>query len=257
MIGVFDSGAGGLTAVKELRRLMPTADIAFFPDRKNAPYGKKTTNELIPLVGRDIEILISHGADVVLMACCTASTVYPFLEEGLRRVAIPIIEPTAKAAAADTKNGRVAVIATETTVHSGAFKKSLIALGTPNILEIPASDLVTAVERGERDGHLTETGEALLDRYLKEVISYGADTLILGCTHFPHLEGEIRKRLPRVKIISSSREGAKETLKSLRTQGSGRTVYIDQRKTREKERKRKWENTEEAGSTTQLPRSLR
>lgn len=250
MIGVFDSGAGGITAVRELRRIAPLADISFFPDRENAPYGKKTTNELIPLVRRDIEILISHGANVVLMACCTASTVYPFLEEGLRRVAIPIIEPTAKAAAADTKNGRVAVIATETTVNSGAFKKSLIALGTPNILEIPASDLVAAVEDGERDGQLTDAGNNILNRHLERVISYGADTLILGCTHFPHLEGEIKKRLPRVKIISSSREGAKETLKSLCSLGSGRTVYIGQSMTREKERKIKWENTEEVGSTT-------
>ena len=257
MIGVFDSGAGGVTAVKELRRLLPTADIAFFPDRENAPYGTRSQRELLPLVRRELEILLSHGAELVLMACCTASTVYPMLENRLRRVAIPIIEPTARAAAEATSGGRVAVIATEATVHSHAFKDALSARGIRDVLEIAARDLVAAVERGERDGSLSDTGKALLNRYLKEVISYGADTLILGCTHFPHLEGEIGKRLPRVKIISSSREGAKETLKSLRSQGRGRTVYIGQRKTVEKERKRIWENTEEAGSTTPLPRSLR
>lgn len=257
MIGVFDSGAGGVTAVRELRHLLPTADIVFFPDRENAPYGTRSQKELLPLVSRDIELLLSHGAELVLMACCTASTVYPMLEDELKRVAIPIIEPTARAAAEATSGGRVAVIATEATVRSGAFGRALSLHGIRETLEIAARELVAAVERGERDGRLSETGEALLDRYLKKVISYGADTLILGCTHFPHLEGEIRKRLPRVKIISSSREGAKETLKSLRSHGSGRTVYIGQRKTVEKERKRIWENTEEAGSTTPLPRSLR
>ena len=256
MIGIFDSGVGGITAVKELRKLQPTADLVFFPDRKNAPYGTKTTEELIPLVKRDIEILISHGADVVLMACCTASTVYPLLEERLKRVAVPIIKPTARAAAGITENGRVAVIATEATVRTEAFKKELSALDIQNVLEIPASNLVAAVENGERDGQLSSIGEALLDRHLEKAISFGADTLILGCTHFPHLEGEIQKRVPRVKIISSSREGAKTVVKGFRSNGNGRTVYIGQNMTAQKERKMKWENTEEAGSTTLLRRSL-
>jgi glutamate racemase len=99
LIGIFDSGAGGITAVKEVRRISKTADIVFFPDRLHAPYGTKSPEELIPLVERDVELLLSFGAETVLMACCTASTVHPFLKSKLRDAAIPIISPTAKAAA--------------------------------------------------------------------------------------------------------------------------------------------------------------
>jgi len=229
LIGVFDSGVGGITAVRELRRLLPTADVIFFPDRKNAPYGTRSREELIFLVERDIEILLSYGANTVLMACCTASTVHPYLKGELQRIAVPIIEPTARAAAKATESGRVAVIATEATVRSGQFGEMLRSLHVPSISEIAAGDLVTAVERGARDGHVTSDTVSLITRYTNLVKEQGADTLILGCTHFPHLEGEIKKLLPRVKIISSSREGAIEAVKGLRANERGRTVYIGHR----------------------------
>lgn len=226
MIGVFDSGVGGITAVREMRRLDKTVDIAFYPDRKNAPYGTKSRDELIPLVERDIRILLNSGADCVLMACCTASTVYQFIDCELLRLSIPIIDPTAKAAASKTKNGSVAVLATDATVRSGEFKRALSLSGVKNVAEISAQGLVHAIERGARDGHVTKENESLLDRYIEEVRQSGADTLILGCTHFPHLEGEIAKRLPRVKLISSSREGALEAIKKSRRRGNGKTIYM-------------------------------
>ena len=76
MIGIFDSGAGGITVARELRRLVPLSDLCFFADRKNAPYGTKSEKELIPLVKRDAEILYDMGAERIIMACCTASTVH-------------------------------------------------------------------------------------------------------------------------------------------------------------------------------------
>ncbi len=253
MIGVFDSGAGGITAIKEVRRLSNAADIAFFPDRPHAPYGTKSPEELIPLVERDVELLLSVGADTVLMACCTASTVHPFLRSDLRRAAIPIIEPTAKAAARVTKNGRIAVLATDATVRARAFGECLSRLGNLEVSEFAARELVASVEGGARDGRLSKEDGIILDGYVKAVLESGADTLILGCTHFPHLEGEIQKRLPRVKIISSSREGAIEIEKRSPLRGKGKTVYIGEKRITENTEKKgitKWENTEEAGSTT-------
>ena len=252
MIGIFDSGAGGITAIREVRRLSDAADIAFFPDRHHAPYGTKSPEELIPLVERDVELLLSVGADTVLMACCTASTVHPYLRSDLKRVAIPIIEPTAKAAAAVTENGRIAVLATDATVRSGAFRKSLLKQGGFTVYEFAARELVASVEGGARDGRLSKADEAILDGYVKAVSESGADTLILGCTHFPHLEGELKKRLPRVKIISSSREGALKLKSSTPFTGNGKTVYIGENYNAKRQKTKgitKWENTEEAGST--------
>ena len=255
MIGVFDSGAGGISAVRELRRLSRTLDIVFFPDRKNAPYGTRTREELIPLVEGDIELLLSLGADKVLMACCTASTVYPYLKRELREVSVPIIAPTAKAAARATVTGAVGVIATEATVRSGAFTDELKRLGVKNVTEISASPLVTIIETGGRDGSLSISDGEWLTRRLAAFSDTDIDTLILGCTHFPLLRTEIGKRLPRVKLISSSYEGALEIVNSTRQMGDGKTIYAGQIQPK-KERTKKWENTEEEESTTRLQRSL-
>ena len=226
MIGVFDSGVGGLTAVREIRLIDKYADVAFYPDRKNAPYGTKSAEELIPLVERDIKLLLDRGADAVLMACCTASTVYPFIDSALKRAAIPIIKPTASAAVAATENGRIAVLATDATVRSGAFLAAIGEISSCAVFEIAARELVFAIENGARDGSLGAPDEELLEGYLNRVRLSGADTLILGCTHFPHLEGEISRRLPRVNIISSSREGAIEAVKESRRRGNGKTIYM-------------------------------
>lgn len=226
MIGVFDSGAGGITVMRELRAISPSCDLVFFPDRKNAPYGIKSEKELVRLVERDIELLISHGADEVLMACCTASTVHQLINKSLRKRSIPIIKPTAKAAARATASGRVGVIATEATVRSGAFSKELSALGIHEVTELASGRLVDIIERGARDGSLAEKDARWLSAHLAPLREHGIDTLILGCTHFPHLWGEISARLPEVKIISSSREAAIEAVKNTRPTGNGKTVYI-------------------------------
>ncbi len=227
MIGVFDSGVGGLTAVRELKRISPSIDICFYADRKNAPYGTKTENELVDLVSFDIEKLISHGASKVLMACCTASTVYPLLDKRHRGIACPIISPTARKAARITENGKIAVIATEATVRAEAFKKALIALdGIKEVTEIPTQELVSLVESGARDDSISNTERSSLNSILSPIKSTDADTLILGCTHFPHLEKTIAHLLPNMKIVSSSLEGALEILKNESQTGSGKTLFI-------------------------------
>ena len=155
MIGIFDSGRGGMMALTELKRLSPDKDVIFFADRKNAPYGTKTESELIRLVERDVEILTSKGADVILMACCTACTVYNLLPIEIRKIAHPIIEPTAKEAYRVTKNGKIGVIATERTIDSEAFPRALRELGiTEPPLAVKAQRLVAIAEDGGGDGAL-------------------------------------------------------------------------------------------------------
>ncbi len=228
MIGVFDSGDGGLAALREIRKIIPCADIVFLADRKNAPYGTKTKAELIRLVTNDIERLREAGADTVLMACCTASTVYRRLPHHLQEISVPIILPAVREAAAVTECGRIGVIATEHTVRERAFTRELSRFkNVKEAIELPLQMLVGAVESGIGDGHITDAQGALIYRMLRPLKDEGIDTLILGCTHFSHLEREIGKCLPNVRIVSPAREGAREITKHLPPKGKGRTIYME------------------------------
>ena len=227
MIGVFDSGAGGLTAITELRRLMPTVDICFLADKKNAPYGTKSKDELIRLVCSDISRLRRVGADKILMACCTASTVYDNLPDEVRAIACPIICPTAKEAARITVSGKIGVIATDATVASAAFSKALSSFSSvKEVYELPLQRLVSLVEGGAVDGKMTRNARDELSRLIKPMRRCGIDTLILGCTHFPHLEKEISGCLPGVRLVNSSREGAREIVRSSKNTGTGKTIFL-------------------------------
>lgn len=229
MIGIFDSGAGGLTALSEIRKLAPSADVCFFADYQNAPYGTKSKKELIQLVSADIFKLREAGAEKILMACCTASTVYKYLSVEARDAALPIIEPTAKKAIQTTKNGKIGVIGTNATVASREFSKSLFSHREVSaVFELPTQNLVSAVESGICDGNITKGQREALFSTLLPLRKKGIDTLILGCTHFARLEREIGGCLPGVTIVNSSREGAKEMLKiySPHKYGCGKTVYL-------------------------------
>lgn len=226
MLGVFDSGAGGIAVTRELRLLCPRADIVLFRDRPGAPYGTKSRPELMKLVTHDIEALIDRGATKILMACCTASTLHRELDSALREVSIPIIEPTARAAAKLTKNGRIGVIATNTTVNSGAFSKALAEIDPSlPVMQWQAQSLVSLVEGGARDGLLSDEDIQKVRDALSGVMRSDIDTLILGCTHFPLIEGTISQLLPGIKTVSSAKEGARAVLPC--QMGTGKTIYIE------------------------------
>ena len=220
MIGVCDSGEGGRVAVEELRRLAPMADICFLADRENAPYGTKSPLELISLLRADIRRLRDAGADEVLIACCTASTVFDRLTKGERGRVFPIIAPTARTAVASTKCGRIGVLATGATVSSHAFKHEiLLRLPEAYVIEMEAQRFVDYVEGGKVDRKdVKETVEIFKNE--------GIDTLILGCTHFPRLSGIISEYAGNITLISSAREGALELTRHARLDGVGATIYL-------------------------------
>lgn len=225
MIGVFDSGAGGLFALAELRRLSPTADIAYFADRKNAPYGTKSQEQLISLVMEDIERLVLAGCDKVLMACCTASTVHSLLPEEYRAVAVPIISPAAREAALLSRNGRIGVLSTEATKRSGAFTEQIKKHSAGvQVMCLAAPELVSLAESGERDGMLSEGGVIAIEKSVSGFLHSGIDTLILGCTHFAYFENKIKDIL-RVEAVNSARVGAK-LMQKYASEGDGVTVYL-------------------------------
>ena len=226
MIGVFDSGVGGLTALAELRRLLPRTDMIYLADRKNAPYGTKSEEQILSLAENCIKRLIAAGAERILIACCTASTLYRRLPDEAQRITTPIIAPAARAAV-KVSHGKIAVIATEATVRSHAFAKAIISERICRVNEYPAQELVAMVEGGASDRiPLTVEQKSRISHILSPIRESGADTLILGCTHFPHLAGHIARLLPEVNLISPSLEGALEIAKSTEDRGGGATVFL-------------------------------
>ena len=225
MIGIFDSGVGGICAYRQVRRMLPYEDIIYLADRKNAPYGTKTKKEILSFTKKNIEILKNYGASEILIACCTASTLYPLLSEDERAISTPIITPTAKLVA--KTGGRIAVIATEHTVKCRAFSSEIAKFSDASVVEMAEQELVSLVEGGNRDGAVTPEGEEYLSLLRERIYKTKARTLILGCTHFSHLEGELSHLLPDIKIVSPAREGAKEIVKKIiRNNECGKDIYV-------------------------------
>lgn len=209
MIGIFDSGLGGLTAYRELRKLLPNEHFIYFGDTGRVPYGSRSHEILTKYAKQDINFLISKGADIILAACGTVSSVV--LDEIKEEFSVPIfgvVDASAAEALAATKNGIVGVIGTGATVSSGAFEKKLKSGGAKEVISVACPLFVSLVENGyiARDCEVTK----LVARdYLEKIKESGADTLILGCTHFPIIADIIGDVLPNVTLINSGAAAAK------------------------------------------------
>ena len=226
MIGVFDSGIGGLAAINELRKISKTVDVCFLADRENAPYGTKTLEEITGYAKRNIAKLTSLGAEKILIACCTASVTYPRLSKGEMEASLPIIDLSARRAVELSANGRIGVIATERTVKEKAFAKAVSKFSkSAAVFELEAQNFVSLVENGEHDGNLTLEAKLKIEKTLERLFDKKIDTLILGCTHFSHIEEEIR-RILGTKTVNPALEGAREIIKHTNLSGDGRTIYV-------------------------------
>ncbi len=226
MIGIFDSGVGGICAYRQVRKMLPYEDLIYLADRKNAPYGTKSEDEIVALTKNNIRRLKNMGVRAILIACCSASSLHYRLTDEERAISAPIITPAAEEAA---RVGRkITVIATEHTARSQAFSREIAKLSNAVVTEMAEQRLVALVERGNRDGHIDVECEKYLTDLAKRVRMAESDTLILGCTHFSHLEHEIGRLLPEVKIISPARVGAIQIVKKIDPshRESGRNVYI-------------------------------
>lgn len=223
MIGVFDSGRGGVAITKELLSLCPACDVVLLADRKNLPYGTKSDEKLIRVVEKNLKRLRSFGADRLLIGCCTASSIYDRFFEPSREV-IPIIDPTARRAA-EVTDGKICVIATESTVRSHAFESAISRYSNAAVTEVAAGELVGIVE-GLSEGAPNENELRKIKKALEPVKRTGADTLVLGCTHFPLISEYISRYLPDVRIVSCVREGAIAAL-FYATAGRGRIIYTE------------------------------
>ena len=225
MTGIFDSGKGGLAALNELRRLCPSENIIFLADRENAPYGPKSVKQIESIVKANIKRLICLGADKVLMACCTASTVFDSLPTELKDKCIEIISPSA-AEAAKRSLGTVGVISTEATYKSLAFPRAITAFN-PKLTVVSAysAEMVELVECGCRDGEVGATEEKIIKNALAPIMDSRADVLILGCTHFTHLKKKIEE-IAGIPTVSPALVGAELAATKICGKEEGKTVFI-------------------------------
>lgn len=205
-IGVFDSGVGGLSVLKALRSSLPGVGFHYVADSGHAPYGPRTTEEIL---ARSLAIgahLIASGAALIVVACNTA-TAHAVAALRARWPELPIvgIEPGIKPAVQATRNGRIAVMATQATVESERYRQ-LIAThgGDVKVHSQACPGLVDRIETGQLDDPELQ---ALLQRYCDQVRDSGADTVLLGCTHFPFIQDRIERQLgPTVTVLNT--EGA-------------------------------------------------
>ncbi len=194
-VGLFDSGVGGLSVLRDVRALLPAESLMYVADSRHAPYGIRSRRDIMERSCRLTECLANAGAKAVVIACNTATAAAA--AELRRRFPLPIIgmEPAIKPAVAASRNGVIGVLATEGTLESARFSALLSRYAYERrIITRPCPGLVEAVEAGEEDSPRTGL---LLERYLAPVLEAGADTIILGCTHFSFLRPQLERRLPR------------------------------------------------------------
>ncbi len=209
-IGVFDSGLGGLTAVRELHKILPNEDIIYFGDTGRVPYGSRGRDTLVRYTKQDIAFLLSKNVKYILNACGTASSSFPAQE--VAKLSVPymgVVAAAAKKAADITKNNRVGIIATEATVNSTSFQKALAGL-SPKIESVAMACplFVPLVE----NGHFTKNdplATLVVEEYLSGIREAGIDTLIMGCTHYPLLVDAISSFMgDEVTLVDTGREAA-------------------------------------------------
>lgn len=208
-IGVFDSGLGGLTAVKQIMEEFPNESIVYFGDTGRVPYGTRSRDTIVKYVRGDIRFLESLGVKIIVVACGTASSAaLPAVQEEFSTPIIGVVEATAAAAVRATRNRKIGIIGTTGTIHSGAYEK-LIGQLAPDVTTYSRDCplFVPLVENGHFDTQMTQLA---VEEYLTDIRAYGVDTLILGCTHYPLLTTCIQRFMGNsVTLINSGAETAK------------------------------------------------
>lgn len=190
-IGIFDSGVGGLSVLKEIRKHLPEESIHYLADSSNCPYGSKTKDEALRLARKSIEFLLKLECKLIVIACNTVTAVA--IDNFRSEYHVPFIgmEPALKPAALQTRTKKIGVLATENTFNGRLFKETFekYAEGIEVFIQ-PGHGLVELVEQGNQD---SKQARSLLEKYLVPMLEKGVDTIVLGCTHYPFLTNMIRK----------------------------------------------------------------
>ena len=232
-IGVFDSGLGGLTAVRQLRCAMPSENIIYFGDTSRVPYGNRGRDTLLKYARQDMHFLRSFDLKAVVIACGTVSTNCLETLQGENDIPIVgVVAPTVRRAVAATRNRRVGMVATRASVRSGAYERAFWdADPSVEVFSQPCPLFVPLVEEGRcRPGDAVV--EMVAEEYLRPLRELGVDTLVLGCTHYPLLVDVIGRAMgDAVTLVDAGAESARAVQELLLSGGgladrpSGEAVY--------------------------------
>lgn len=210
-IGIFDSGVGGLTVVKEIRKLLPSENIVYVGDTLRCPYGPRPLEEVKYFAFEISDYLVAQNVKALVVACNTASAAaLPEIKK--RHSNLPVlgvVKPGARAALSYSKNKIIGVIGTVGTISSGAYEKAIKQIEPETVVISKATpELVDFIEKGETEGPKIKKVAA---DYLENLLNKGIDTLILGCTHYPLIADMIREIVGEsVTVVSSAEETSKD-----------------------------------------------
>ncbi len=203
-IGIFDSGVGGLTVFKEIRKRFPFEDIIYFGDTARVPYGPKSRNTVIEYSIQNARFLIQQGAKIIVVACNTSSaTALTQLQKLLPVPILGVIEPGALSAVETSINKRIGVIGTEGTIRSQAYSSAISKLDEScSVFSKPCPLFVPLVEEGWEDHEVTQL---TIREYLTSLLQNDIDTLVLGCTHYPIIKSSIQKFVgDKISLVDSA-----------------------------------------------------
>lgn len=208
-IGIFDSGIGGLTVLKEIAKLLPNENLIYLGDTARVPYGIRSAETVIKYSLECAFFLFRKEIKMLVVACNTSSSLsLEILKKKLPIPVIGVIEPGVKAALKVTKNGKIGIIGTEATIQSEAYPKKIKSINPDIEVVSKACPLfVPLVEEGILEGKIAEM---VVERYLKELKNSGIDTLVLGCTHYPLLKKTIQQYMGEIQLVDSAQEIAQE-----------------------------------------------
>ncbi len=218
-VGVFDSGIGGLTVLKELIKELPEEGIIYLGDTARVPYGIRSPETVMRYSFENTSFLVSKGIKMLIVACNTASAVsLDGLRERFNIPVIGVISPGARAAVKATRNKKIGVIGTEATINSSTYTKHIKTIDPAiDVFGLPCPLFVPLVEEGLTDD---EIARLVAERYLSGLSKNGIDTLVLGCTHYPLLKGVIAETVGKeIILIDSAIETAKEAKRLIQTLG--------------------------------------
>lgn len=209
-IGVFDSGVGGITAIKEIHELMPGENIVYFGDTGRVPYGSKSSDTILKYANQDISFLKSLGVKMIIAACGTVSSIIDIKTQNKELPFIGVVDPTCAMAIKCTKNKKIGVIGTQTTIKSNSYNKCIRSIDKEiQVYQKSCPIFVPLIENG-----ISSLPYEIVYGIVRENLNYfsqhNIDVLILGCTHYPIIENIISEVLgPKVKLINSGKEAAK------------------------------------------------
>lgn len=218
-IGVFDSGVGGLTVVKEISRYLPKERIIYLGDTARVPYGSRSPETIVRYSRDNARFLMERGIKLLVVACNTASSVaLDYLKKILPIQVVGVVEPGARRALEITRSGRIGVIGTEATIKSRSYEKAITKLdGKAQVFAKPCPLFVPLVEEGMIENSITYS---VAEYYLKDLKSKRIDTLVLGCTHYPVLKRVIQDVMGgSVTLVDSAEEVAKVVTSLLQKNG--------------------------------------